>query len=162
MIAELSTNLIPTLPGNGSASPPPDKYRGAVVEDLQLPPAFSLPGSELIAHAIELAYDRDFSHIPVLGKRRNLLGYIEVATLKKKWEAGEVNPTDKISSCMTRFIRSPRTNPYTIITPDTALTDLESFLKDHIFALVTDYERKFVLGVATSQDLEGFVSRRGI
>jgi hypothetical protein len=85
---------------------------------LQLPPAFSLPGSELIAHAIELAYDRDFSHIPyvteprscpkpvvhvqppitkrninsVLGKRRNLLGYIEVATLKKKWEAGEVNP----------------------------------------------------------------------
>ena len=27
----------------------------------------------------------------VLGKRRNLLGYIEVATLKRKWEAGEVN-----------------------------------------------------------------------
>jgi len=142
--------------------PTPDKYRGAVVEDLQLPPAFSLPGSERIAHAVELAYDRDFSHIPVLGKRRNLLGYIEVATLKKKWEAGEVNPIDKISSCMTRFNRSPSTNPYTIITPDTALADLESFLKDHIFALITDYERKFVLGVATSQDLEAFVSRRGI
>jgi hypothetical protein len=28
----------------------------------------------------------------VLGKRRNLLGYVEVATLKKKWEASEVNP----------------------------------------------------------------------
>jgi hypothetical protein len=27
----------------------------------------------------------------VLGKGRNLLGYIEVAALKKKWEAGEVN-----------------------------------------------------------------------
>jgi len=147
---------------NGSVLPPPDKYRGAVVEDLQLPPAFSLPGSELIAHAIELAYDRDFSHIPVLGKRRELLGYVEVATLKKKWEAGEVNPTDKISSCMTKFKRSPRTNPYTIISPDTTLADLESFLKDHIFALITDNERKFVLGVATSQDLETFVSRRGI
>jgi len=142
--------------------PPPDKYRGAVVEDLQLPPAFSLPRSELIAHAIELAYDRDFSHIPVLGKRRELLGYVEVATLKKKWEAGEVNPTDKIASCMTKFKRSPRTNPYTIITPDTTLVDLESFLKDHIFALITDHERKFVLGVATPQDLETFVSRRGI
>jgi hypothetical protein len=75
---------------NSSVFPSPDKYRGAVVEvcytfppnkpfcislnlflqflfflkDLQLPPAFSLPRTELIAHAIELAYDRDFSHIP--------------------------------------------------------------------------------------------------
>jgi hypothetical protein len=71
---------------------------------------------------------------------------------------------------MTKFNRSPRTNPYTIITPDTPLAELESFLRNHIFALstyfsplqsvdspyflVTDYERKFVLGVATSQDLE--------
>jgi hypothetical protein len=38
---------------------------------------------------------------------------------------------------MTKFIRSPRTNPYTVITPDTALADLESFLKNHIFALGT-------------------------
>jgi hypothetical protein len=64
---------------------------------------------------------------------------------------------------MTRFDRSARTNPYTIITPDTALADLENFfLKDHVFALITDYERKFVLGVATPQDLEAFISRRGI
>ena len=74
---------------------------------------------------------------------------------------------------MTKFNRSPTTNPYTIITPDTPLAELESFLRGHIFALsmytlflfekggritvlvlVTDYERKFVLGVATSQDLE--------
>lgn len=59
-----------------------DKYRGAVVEvsntdiadwdanfqkpaqDLQLPPAFTLPREEPILAAIELAYDRDFSHIP--------------------------------------------------------------------------------------------------
>lgn len=80
-----------SLTSNGSVLPPPDKYRGAVVEvrarnearrrptippdslnllmnsspqDLQLPPAFSLPRTELIARAIELAYDRDFSHIP--------------------------------------------------------------------------------------------------
>jgi hypothetical protein len=38
---------------------------------------------------------------------------------------------------MTKFKRSPKTNPYTIITPDTALADLEGFLKDHIFALST-------------------------
>lgn len=78
---------------------------------------------------------------------------------------------------MTKFKRSVATNPYTIITPDTPLADLESFLKDKIFALgpyycglmfpcpcylyiahpariVTDYDRKFVLAVATSHDLE--------
>jgi hypothetical protein len=69
----------------GMSMAPADKYRGAVVEvrwkisrvmqdllnvmqilnqDLQLPPAFSLPREEAIAAAIELAYDRDFSHIP--------------------------------------------------------------------------------------------------
>lgn len=161
---ETPNNTLPLFSGDRPVLPlpPPDKYRGAVVEDLQLPPAFSLPKTELIAHAIELAYDRDFSHIPVLGKHRNLLGYIEVATLKKKWEAGEVNPTDTIASCMTKFNRSPTTNPYTVITPNTPLAELESFLRNHIFALITDYERKFVLGVATSQDLEAFVSRRGI
>jgi hypothetical protein len=33
-------------------------------QDLQLAPAFALPRDEAIARAIELAYDRDFSHIP--------------------------------------------------------------------------------------------------
>jgi len=79
---ESPNHTLPTLLSS-DRSVLPDKYRGAVVEvhrqvsliltrlvdifclqDLQLPPAFSLPRSELIARAIELAYDRDFSHIP--------------------------------------------------------------------------------------------------
>ncbi|KAL0069662.1 hypothetical protein AAF712_003320 [Marasmius tenuissimus] len=62
---------------------------------------------------------------------------------------------------MTKFKRSIGTNPYTLITPLTELKELEEFLKDNIFALVTDANRKFVLAVATSQDLENFVTRRG-
>ena len=114
---------------------------------MQLPPAFCLPSTELIARAIELAYDRDFSHIPyvtdhhlifitpetsrsfrsiaphatksnqikpkkqhvtnsVLGKRRNLLGYIEVTTLKRKWEANEVNPVSAAVQLYYRFFKS--------------------------------------------------------
>lgn len=77
---QVPTNFAPSA----LSSQPADKYRGAVVEvrsymlygsltkgrqltlqqDLQLPPAFSLPREEAIAAAIELAYDRDFSHIP--------------------------------------------------------------------------------------------------
>ncbi|OBZ77488.1 Cystathionine beta-synthase [Grifola frondosa] len=140
--------------------PPTDKYRGAVVEDLQLPPAFALPSDEAISRAIELAYERDFSHIPVLDKNRKPLGYLDVATLKTKWEAGMANPDDKVIVYMTKFTRLP-SQPYTVITPSTPLAELEQFLEHNIFALVTDWDRKFVLAVATSQDLENFVSRRG-
>lgn len=79
---------------------------------------------------------------------------------------------------MTKFKRTS-SHPYTLITVYTPLTELEEFLKTNIFALgalyecysrqdcfliqfvVTDDERKFVLAVATLQDLENFVSRRG-
>jgi len=137
-----------------------DKYRGAVVEDLQLPPAFTLPREEPILAAIELAYDRDFSHIPVLTRERRPLGYIDVAALKAKWEAGQADPNDKVSQYMTKFQRGA-SQPYSLITPSTPLADLEQFLQNNIFALVTDYDRKFVLAVATSHDVEKFVSRRG-
>ncbi|GBE87335.1 hypothetical protein BKA93DRAFT_504401 [Sparassis latifolia] len=140
--------------------PTPDKYRGAVVEDLQLPPAFALPSTEAISRAIELAYERDFSHIPVLGRNRKPLGYVEVAALKAKWEAGNADPSDKVSQYMTKFDRS-QAKSYTLITPSTPLADLEQFLQHNIFALVTDWDRKFVFAVATLQDLENFVSRRG-
>ncbi|THH13621.1 hypothetical protein EW146_g6623 [Bondarzewia mesenterica] len=167
----MSTVANPTVPTDsvsaftkihGPKLPSPDKYRGAVVEDLQLPPAFALPQDEGISRAIELAYERDFSHIPVLDRKRKPIGYVDVAALKRKWEAGEATPTDKVSSYMTKFNRSVSTNPYTTITPDTPLAEVEGFLKNNIFALVTDYDRKFVLAVATSQDLETFVSRRGM
>lgn len=62
---------------------------------------------------------------------------------------------------MTKFKRSSK-DPYTIITPMTPLSELEEFLKATVFALVTDSNRKFVLGVATSHDLENFVTRRGL
>jgi len=140
---------------------PRDKYRGAVVEDLQLPPAFALPSTEAVSRAIDLAYERDFSHIPVLDRNRKPLGYIDVAQLKEKWEAHQANPTDKVSEYMTKFKRSS-SEPYTLVTPWSSLSELEVFLQTNVFALVTDNDRKFVLAVATSQDLENFVTRRGL
>ncbi|KAF8218942.1 hypothetical protein L208DRAFT_1427161 [Tricholoma matsutake] len=135
---------------------PLDKYRGAVVEDLQLPPAFALHETEPISRVMELAYERDFSHIPVLDRNRKPLGYVDVARLKE----GQADPRDPVRKHMTKFKRTS-SHPYTLITVYTPLTELEEFLKTNIFALVTDDERKFVLAVATLQDLENFVSRRG-
>jgi len=155
-----STSVLPDSQQSSFALPQTDKYRGAVVEDLQLPPAFALPATEAISRALELAYERDFSHIPVLDRNRKPLGYINVAALKAKWESGQADPNDKVSQYLTKFNRS-QSQPYTLITPSTPLAELEDFLQHNIFALVTDLNRKFVLGVATSQDLENFVSRRG-
>jgi len=140
-----------------------DKYRGAVVEDLQLPPAFAIPQDERLSRAIEMAYERDFSHIPVLSKDRKPLGYLDVTSLKSRWEAGDanLNPNEEVLAHITKFIRSA-SHPYTLITPATPLAELEAFLHENIFAIVTDHSRKFVLGVATGQDLEKFVSRRGV
>ncbi|KAJ7096755.1 hypothetical protein B0H15DRAFT_826365 [Mycena belliarum] len=139
---------------------PPDKYRGAVVEDLQLPPAFTVYAGEAISRAIALAYERDFSHIPVLDRRRRPLGYIEVATLKAQWEAGNADANDTVLNYMTKFKRTA-SQPYTLITPATALSELEGFLQHNIFAIVTDPSRKFVIALATPQDLDTFFSRRG-
>lgn len=60
---------------------------------------------------------------------------------------------DKVQTYMTKFKRTAGT-PYTIITPSTPLAELKHFLDANIFAIVTDWERKFVLGVVTSADLE--------
>lgn len=66
---------------------------------------------------------------------------------------------------MTRFQRKGR--QYKIITMDTPLEDLEAFFEGAAtggqkqdFAVVTDDNRRFVLGVATRGDLEEFVKRR--
>jgi len=137
-----------------------DKYRGASVEDLQLPPAFCLSQSQLVARAIELAYERDYTHIPILNRHRRPLGYIDVSALKRRWEKDEINPDDQVQDLMNKFDRSAK-REYTVITPLSPLEDLEVFLDHNLFALVTDAERKFVLAVATPQDLENFVTRRG-
>lgn len=85
---------------------------------------------------------------------------------------------DKVYKYMTKFKRNP-SEPYTLISPMSSLVDLEKFLETNLFALgkditcfmnrliliintVTDDNRRFVLAVATAQDLEKFVTRRGI
>ncbi|KAJ1306487.1 hypothetical protein OPQ81_007490 [Rhizoctonia solani] len=143
-----------------ATSPRSSKYRGAVVEDLQLPPAFALSRNEHVEKAIQLAYDRDFSYIPVLDSRRKPVGYIDVTDLKTRWEAGTANPSDLIATYMMKFARGTDV-PYTVITPETPLEELETFLETTPFAIVTDWNRKFVLGVATKDDLSNFVTRRG-
>ncbi|RSH81508.1 hypothetical protein EHS25_006865 [Saitozyma podzolica] len=154
--SDKDTTPTPSLPRGA-------KYRGAVVEDLQLPPAFCLPHDAPISLALEAAYEREFDQLPVLNDRRKPIGYLYIPDLKSKSEKGEAGLEDPLSRHVTHFPLSSKTHPYTIISPMTPLEDLEDFFaaRNVDFALVTDDERRWVLAVATKTDLETFVKRRG-
>ncbi|SPN96698.1 related to cystathionine beta-synthase [Cephalotrichum gorgonifer] len=156
-----------------SASTPPSvwssRYRGATVEDLDPPAALSLNPHDPISLALASAYEREYTHLTVVSaSTRSLLGYVSIPRLHRLLEEGAVKPGDEISSAMTRFQRKGK--KYTVITMQTPLEDLEAFFRGEGmgagegdkegFAVITDDKRRFVLGVATVQDLEEFVKRR--
>lgn len=143
------------------------RYRGATVEDLDPPAALSLHPSDPIHIALLSAFEREYTHLTVVdSSTRALLGYISIPHLQSLLDAGKVTPADPLSKAMVRFQRRGRT--YKVISMQTPLEELEEFFESgpadsaekNTFAVVTDEKRRFVLGVATSQDLEEFVKRR--
>lgn len=155
----------------------PDCYRNAdhiclalrpqaAVEDLQPPAALSLTPSDPISLALTLAFERDYTHLTIVdAETRSLLGYIAIPQLQSLLDSGRVRSEDPISSAMLRFQRKGK--EYKVITMDTPLEELEAFFEGAAtggqrqeFAVITDDNRRFVLGVATRGDLEDFVKRR--
>ncbi|PGH14870.1 hypothetical protein AJ79_02732 [Helicocarpus griseus UAMH5409] len=169
------------IPPSASASASPstfslsmsDKYRGATVEDLDPPAALSASPHDLISTALLAAYERDYTHLTVISSSsRSLLGYLSIPRLKAQLKEGSVVESDTVEKAMLRFRR--RGHEYKVITMATPLEELERFFDGELvmgdgrverrekqdFAVVTDASRKFVLGVATREDLEMFVKRR--
>ncbi|KAM3460060.1 hypothetical protein NHJ6243_006299 [Beauveria neobassiana] len=162
------------------SSPWAARYRGATVEDLDPPAALSLTPDDSVSDALLSAFERDYTHLTVVdASTRALLGYIAMPHLQAQLDAGSVQPQDPVSAAMTRFQRKGRA--YRVITMQTPLEELEAFFRGDCgdgagagekdggkeggewvqeFAVVTDENRRFVLGVATVQDLEEFVKRR--
>jgi CBS domain-containing protein len=146
-----------------------NKYRGATVADLDLPPALSTSPNTSLADAMLSASSHDYSHLTVLSDNtRSLLGYLSVPKLKQLFESGQLQPSDPVSQAMVKFQRRTE-RKYQVITMETELHELEGFFENvgpyatgakQDFAVVTDGGRKFVLGVATRSDLEEFVKRR--
>lgn len=161
------------VPQAGSSSTSA-RYRGAVVEDLQLPPAVAVPRNATVSAALSVAHDHDYSQLPLVSTTdRKLLGYVDVALLSQRLADGSLIGSDPVDSAMIRFANATNAsatgagssrsrNTYTIIDPNTGLGELEVFLHHHPFALVTDPSRSFVLAVATRDDLNKFVARRGL
>ncbi|KAK5987565.1 hypothetical protein PT974_11697 [Cladobotryum mycophilum] len=166
---------VPSHQSAEAASPSPrpfltkwsSRYRGATVEDLDPPTALSLNPSDPISLALMSAFERDYTHLTIIDVHtRALLGYIAIPHLQSLLESGAVKPQDPLSAAMTRFQRKGRR--YQVITMQTPLEQLEGFFRGWVpegqwkqeFAVITDENRRFVLGVATVQDLEEFIKRR--
>lgn len=118
--------------------------------------------TDTIGSAMLAAFEREYTHLTVVdGQTRALLGYISIPQLQQQLQAGTAKPEDSLSSAMVRFKRKAR--KYTVITMETPLEALEEFFfgaEKQTFAVVSDEKRRFVLGVATVEDLEKFVERR--
>ena len=111
------------------------------------------------------AYERDYSHLTVISsENRALLGYLSIPRLKDQLKSEIVTESDPVEKAMQRFRRKGRV--YKVITMETPLEELEEFFEGisdgskQDFAVVSDWNRRFVLGVATKWDLEEFVRRR--
>jgi len=138
----------------------------ATVEDLEPPPALSCRPTDPISHALMSGLERDYTHLTVTSENRALLGYISIPRLQQLLKEGKVKENDPVEAAMQKFRR--RGTSYKVITLETPLEELEEFFNGGVdglgkqdFAVVTDGSRKFVLGVATKEDLESFVKRRG-
>lgn len=135
------------------------------MEDLEPPPALSCNPSDSIGSAMSNAYERDYTHLTVTSSdTRALLGYLSIPRLKELLKNGTVKEKDPVGNAMQKFRRKGKA--YKIISMDTPLEELEEFFDGDVnglkqdFAVVTDGNRRFVLGVATKWDLEEFVRRR--
>jgi CBS domain-containing protein len=134
----------------------------------------SVSPNDSILSAQLAAYERDYTHLTVISSNtRALLGYLSIPRLNTLLRESKVKESDPVKAAMQRFNRRPG-NIYHLITMATPLEDLEKFFNGEVgpregdatvrerqdFAIVTDVNRKFVLGVVTRSDLEEFVKRR--
>lgn len=120
-----------------------------------------------------MSYEHEYSYLPVVSpKNKRLLGYLTAEKLQKAAASTPANSNSLVKDHYIRFFsdsaatkeangaaKSPKAYiPITILTP---LETLESFFdKGEEFAVVTDKDGKFVLGVAVKDDLTKYIKSR--
>lgn len=134
-------------------------FRGATVEDLDSLPALTVTPSTLLGEALELSYEMNYSFLPVVSKvDRRLLGYLTAEQLQKADEKKLASPVREHY-----FKFKSNGKKYQPINPQTPLESLEQFFAGgEEFAVITDATGKFIVGVATKEDLDKFIKNRPV
>lgn len=150
-------------------------YRGATVEDLDIRPAISINPSTRLDRAMEVAFENEFTYLPVIHEtNKRLLGVLHVGALNSDtftngalkpiaknhmlWfsQAARQKHTDetlKPTPLNTKILR-PRGKQYQVLTPMTPLEQLAAFFNaGNFFAIITNGEGSLVYGVVTPDDL---------
>ncbi|KAJ1724537.1 hypothetical protein LPJ61_005729, partial [Coemansia biformis] len=132
-----------------------DQYRGASIEDLQLPAAVTVSEDEPMGAAIGTMIEHDFSQMPVTGARRRLIGYLTLSAAQALVDNKTATPDQPVKQFMLRFSGRAGTaaggatgststsirKQYWLITPETPLSELSRFFETHSVAFVTDASR---------------------
>ncbi|RLV90161.1 hypothetical protein JA1_004768 [Spathaspora sp. JA1] len=160
-------------------------YRGATIEDLNIPPAVSINPSTSLGIAVAIAYENEFTYLPVIHEiNKRLLGVINVEQLKRdqeklsrsflkpivknymlwfnqntkrKYEIDEVKQTQTPPRSTILKPKTGNGQKYHVLTPDSPLEELADFFNSGIyFAIITNGDGTFVYGVATPEDLQKY------
>ncbi|EGV64880.1 hypothetical protein CANTEDRAFT_103408 [Yamadazyma tenuis ATCC 10573] len=163
-------------------------YRGATVEDLDIKPAISVNPITDLSVALEIAYENEFTYLPVIHEsNKKLLGVLNVGELRRHpqkvtnsflkpvvknymiWfhqkarEKYDSEEHTNISSSSTTTIQKPTSKgkKFQVLTPWSPLEDLATFFNSGMyFAIITNDHSNFVYGVATPEDLTRYENSR--
>jgi cystathionine beta-synthase len=79
------------------------KFRGASVEDLQLPEAVSIFETQTVGEAMDIMISRDFSQLPVISKKRKIIGLVSLDKIQRDLYSKKITLNDQVSNGMVRF-----------------------------------------------------------
>lgn len=163
-------------------------YRGATIEDLDIQPALSVNPITDLTLALELAYENEYTFLPVIHEsNKKLLGVLNVEDLRRHpqrfknsflkpvvrnymiWfhqsarEKYDKEEHSNVETSSNTTIQKPTSKgkKFKLLTPWTPLEELASFFNSgYYFAIVTNEESNFVYGVATPEDLTRYENSR--
>jgi len=75
-----------------------------------------------------------FDQVPVVDERNKMIGLMTTGNLLSYVATGRAKPTDPVTTAMVQFDTK---KPFTEITPDTKLADLQKFFEQNSAAFVT-------------------------
>ncbi len=137
---------------NEVVAPAHHKYRGAVIEDLQLPEATTVFTNETLKTAQTLMLQRNFSQCPVVNALRRVVGLISLDLVQGREDHLLVQDV---------MFKFPKGSKYQVVTLGTPLVELDPLFERTRAVFVTDEQGKFPLGVVTKADVLKFLSKLG-
>ncbi|KAI8055297.1 pyridoxal-phosphate dependent enzyme [Syncephalis plumigaleata] len=115
-----------------------DRWHGATVKDLNLQNAVTVSEQTTCRQATEIMQRDGFDQLPVVSSSTGrLAGLVTLGHLLSRVSSGRATPESTVEQVMFHFEPSVK-HPFTEITIDTPLRDLETFFEHHSAGIVTE------------------------